>query len=293
MKSPVSQIGKGAAPLEAGLYLVATPIGNLRDITLRALDVLSGCDVIACEDTRVTRKLLEHYGIRTPSLSYHEHNASSVRPKIMQMLREGKSVALVSDAGTPLISDPGYKLVRDCVGQNMKVTPVPGASSVLAGLTLSALATDRFFFGGFVPSRTAACRSFARELAPVPATLVLFESPNRLAASLAVFAEVMGEREVAVTRELTKKFEEARRGTLPQLAQHYAGSDAPKGEVVLVIAPPGDEAAHAGTAPDLEAMLAKAMAKQSLRDAVAEVSALSGVPRKQVYELALKRRDGE
>lgn len=290
MKPTPSQIRNAETPpLMPGLYLVATPIGNLRDITLRALDVLNGCDLIACEDTRVSRKLLDHFGVRTAVQSYHEHNAARERPKLLQRIAEGQSVALVSDAGTPLISDPGYKLVREAVQQGYGVTAIPGASSVLAGLCVSALSTDRFFFGGFLPSRESACRKLARELAVIPATLVLFESPARLSKSLPVLAEVLGAREAAVTRELTKKFEEIRRGSLPELAEYYATAVSPKGEVVLVIA--FADAADGESAFDLEAMLGKAMAKLSLRDAVAEVSVLTGAPRKQIYELALKLRN--
>lgn len=276
-------------PLAPALYLVATPIGNLRDITLRALDVLKGADIVACEDTRVTRVLLSHYGIPTRTMAYHEHNAASARPKLLKMLSEHKAVALVSDAGTPLISDPGFKLVREVVEAGYDVVPVPGASSVLAGLCLSALPTDRFFFAGFLPNKESAVKSLAQEFASLQSTLVFFDTPNRLAKSIPALASVLGPRPAAVVRELTKKFEEARRGTLTELAEYYTNNAAPKGEVVVVIGAGSSKDTPA--LPDLESLLRKLMARQSLRDAVAEVTGITGAPKKLVYELALKIRD--
>lgn len=276
-------------PLAPALYLVATPIGNLRDITLRALDVLKGADIVACEDTRVTRVLLSHYGIPTRTMAYHEHNAASARTKLLKMLSEHKAVALVSDAGTPLISDPGFKLVREVVEAGYDVVPVPGASSVLAGLCLSALPTDRFFFAGFLPNKESAVKSLAQEFACLQSTLVFFDTPNRLAKSIPALASVLGPRPAAVVRELTKKFEEARRGTLTELAEYYTNNAPPKGEVVVVIGAGSSKDTPA--LPDLESLLRKLMARQSLRDAVAEVTGITGAPKKLVYELALKIRD--
>ncbi len=223
-----------------GLYIVATPIGNLRDITLRALDALNAADLIVCEDTRVSGKLLSHYGISKPTLSYNDHNGPERRPKIMAALTEGKCVALVSDAGTPLVSDPGYKLVREAIERGFYVTTLPGASSVLSALCLSGLPTDRFLFAGFLPAKKEACRKAIQTLANVPSTLVLFESARRLPETLALLQEVLGNREAAVVREITKLYEESRRGTLQELHAHYEKAGAPKGEVVIVVGPPGE-----------------------------------------------------
>src|SRR5215510_13533176 len=227
-----------APPLPAGLYLVATPIGNLRDITVRALEVLAAADLIACEDTRVTRKLLDHYGIATPLTSYHEHNAAEARPKLIARLADGAAIALVSDAGTPLVSDPGYKLVREARAAGTNVTALPGASAVLAALTLSGLPTDRFLFEGFLPAKEEARRARITELKRIPATLVLFESGARLAAALADLAAELGPRQAAICRELTKLYEEIRRGDLGTLAREAAHADEPRGEIVIVVAPP-------------------------------------------------------
>src|SRR5262244_806328 len=225
-------------PLTGGLYLVATPIGNLRDITVRALEVLAAVDLIACEDTRVTRKLLDRYGIATPLSSYHEHNAAQARPRLLARLREGAAIALVSDAGTPLVSDPGYKLVREARASGASVTAVPGASAVLAAVTLSGLPSDRFFFEGFLPAKEAARRARINELKRIPATLVLFESGARIAAALADLAAELGPRQAAICRELTKLHEEVRRGDLGTLARETAQADEPRGEIVIVVAPP-------------------------------------------------------
>jgi 16S rRNA (cytidine1402-2'-O)-methyltransferase len=268
-----------------GLHLVATPIGNLRDVTWRALDTLAGADVIACEDTRVTRKLLDHYGIETPLTPYHEHNAAEARPRLLGRLGDGGAVALVSDAGTPLISDPGYKLVRAVQEAGFAVTALPGASAVLTALGVAGLPTDRFFFEGFLPPREGARRARLSELARIPATLVMFESGPRLAASLADLAAVLGPREAAVCRELTKRFEEVRRGDLAVLAQHYATADAPRGEIVVVVAPPPEEAPP--EAEEVDALLRQALARASVKDAVAEVAAATGLARRDVYQRAL------
>jgi 16S rRNA (cytidine1402-2'-O)-methyltransferase len=274
-----------APPLAAGLHLVATPIGNLRDITLRALDVLAAADLIACEDTRVTRKLLDHYGIRTPLTPYHEHNAAQARPKLLHRLDAGAAIALVSDAGTPLISDPGFKLVRAARAAGHAVTALPGASAVLAGLTVAGLPTDRFLFEGFLPAKAGQRRTRIAELARIPATLVLFETGARIAGALADLAAGLGPRPAAVCREMTKLHEEVRNGELPALAEAYAGGAENRGEFVVVVAPPTD----AGTigAHELDALLRQALARASVKEAVAEVAAATGVGRREVYQRAL------
>ncbi len=271
--------------LAGGLYLVATPIGNLGDITLRALQVLAGADLIACEDTRVTRKLLDRYAIATPVTAYHEHNAAKARPALLRRLGDGAAVALVSDAGTPLISDPGFKLVRAAQDGGHLVTAVPGPSAVLTALTIAGLPTDQFFFAGFLPPKQAARRSRIAELARVPGTLVLFESGPRIAASLADLAAGLGaNREAALCRELTKLHEEIRRGELDQLAQACAGGPL-RGEIVIVIAPP--QAAAQMDEAQSESLLHDALARLSLKDAVAEVAQLTGRRRREVYQNAL------
>ncbi len=270
-----------------GLYLVATPIGNTGDITLRALEVLKTADLVACEDTRVTAKLLTRFGIHAHTVPYHEHNAAGMRPKLLEKLRAGQVVALVSDAGTPLISDPGYKLVQAVVEAGLAVTALPGASAVLTALQLSGLPTDRFLFLGFLPNKAVARRAAIEEVAGLGATLVCYESAQRLAALLADLAGVLGPRPAAVARELTKLFEEVRRGTLPELAAHYAGAGPPKGEVVVVIGPPSDSDSETLDEAGLDAALRQALATSSLRDAVATVCRLSGQPRKAVYARAL------
>ncbi|HEY2134998.1 MAG TPA: 16S rRNA (cytidine(1402)-2'-O)-methyltransferase [Xanthobacteraceae bacterium] len=274
-----------AAPaLAPGLYLVATPIGNLADITLRALATLAGADLIACEDTRVTARLLGRYGIKTPLTPYHDHNATAARPKLLARVGAGAAVALVSDAGTPLISDPGYRLVRAAHAEGLAVTALPGASSVLTALAVAGLPTDRFFFEGFLPPKDAARRKRIGELMRLPATLVLFESGPRIAAALAALAEELGDRPAAICRELTKLHEEVRRGGLVDLARHYADGGETRGEFVLVIAPPE---APAPTQQDVDALLRDALQSQTLKDAVGAVAAATGEPRQQVYRRAL------
>ncbi len=276
-----------AAPLAPGLYIVATPIGNAADITLRALDVLARADLVLCEDTRVTAKLLTLHGLKRPLAAYHEHNAARMRPRIMARLGASEAIALVSDAGTPLVSDPGYKLVREASAAGFKVTTLPGASAPLAALVLSGLPSDRFLFAGFLPTRTVGRRKALAELAAVPATLLFFESPGRLADSLADMAAVLGPREAAVARELTKLYEEGRRGSLSELAAHQAAAGPPKGEIVVVVGPP-DEAAPGGGI-ELDAALDAALAGMSLRDAVDAVAAATGRHRREVYARALER----
>jgi len=285
-----------AAPsLPGGLHLIATPIGNLRDITLRALEVLAAADVIACEDTRITRRLLDHYGIATPLTPYHEHNAAAARPKLIARLAAGESIALVSDAGTPLISDPGFKLVRAARDAGHNVTSLPGASSTLAALTVAGLPTDRFFFEGFLPVKDGARRRRIAELANIPATLILFETGPRLARTLDDLAGTLNTRQAAVCRELTKLHEEVRRGDLPALAQAYADGAETRGEMVIVVAPPSPDAGQ----PDanaVDALLRQALARASVKDAVSEVAITTGRPRREIYQRALvltQSTDGE
>jgi 16S rRNA (cytidine1402-2'-O)-methyltransferase len=279
-----------APALEPGLYLVATPIGNLRDVTLRALETLAAADLIACEDTRVTRKLLDHYGISTKLTPYHDHNAAEARPRLLAKLAEGATIALVSDAGTPLVSDPGYKLVRAARDAGASVTALPGASAVLAGLTLAALPTDRFFFEGFLPSKAGQRRTRVAELARVPATLVLFESGPRIAAALADLSAGLGPRDAAICRELTKLHEEVRRGDLATLAREYSDAGEPRGEIVIVIAPPEPQGEL--SANDLDTLLRQALARLSVKEAVAEVAAVTGQSRRDVYQRALALAKG-
>lgn len=282
-----------ARPLPAGLYLVATPIGNLGDISLRALETLAAADTIACEDTRVSHKLLDRYGITAPLTPYHEHNAAAARPKLIERMKAGASIALISDAGTPLISDPGYKLVRAAQEEGIAVTAIPGASSVLAALNIAGLPTDRFFFEGFLPPKQQARRTRIGEIARVPATLVLFETGPRMSDMLADLAEVLGKREAAICRELTKLHEEMRRDALPALAVHYAEGGETRGEFVIVIAPP-DEDALAPSAEDVDSMLRQTLSEASLKDAVAIVADATGQPRREIYQraLALAKSDG-
>jgi len=271
--------------LASGLYVVATPIGNLGDMTLRGLATLAGADLIACEDTRVTRKLLDRYVITTPLTAYHDHNAAKARPGLLRRLADGASVALVSDAGTPLVSDPGYKLVCAARDAGHAVTALPGASALLAAMVVAGLPTDQFLFAGFLPPKQAARRTRIAELAPIPATIVLFETGPRLAATLADLAAGLGPRDAAVCRELTKLHEEIRRGDLNTLAQG-AGTGEVRGEIVLVIGPPAASAQPSND--DADAMLRDALARSSLKDAVAEIADATGLPRRQLYQRALE-----
>ena len=276
--------------LAPGLYVVATPIGNLADVTLRALSVLASADLVLCEDTRITRRLLDRYGLRPQLLAYHEHNAASVRPRVLAKLGEDETVALVSDAGTPLISDPGYKLVQAAIEAGHQVFPVPGASAALAALVVAGLPTDRFLFEGFLPAKAGQRKARVAEIAAIPATLVLYESGPRLAASLADLANGLGARDAAICRELTKKFEEVRRGTLAQLAAHYLETGAPKGEIVIVIAPPGAEA-NAVSPEALDTKLKAALKKLSVKDAADAIAGETGLKRRHVYQRALALAD--
>jgi 16S rRNA (cytidine1402-2'-O)-methyltransferase len=276
-----------AEPIRPGLHVVATPIGNLGDVSFRALATLAAADAIIAEDTRITKKLLAHYGIATPLVVYHEHNAAVMRPHLIARLEDGAALALVSDAGTPLISDPGFKLVAEALTRNIEVVPVPGASAVLAALMAAGLPTDRFFFEGFLPPKSAARRSRIAELAAVPGTLVFFESPRRLAESLADLAAVLGPRDAAIARELTKCFEAVRRAPLPELAAAVSAEGTPKGEIVVLVGPPAAEQPATSQAA-LDEKLARALEKHSVKDAAALVSAETGEPRRKVYARAIE-----
>jgi 16S rRNA (cytidine1402-2'-O)-methyltransferase len=272
-------------PLPAGLYLVATPIGNLSDVSLRTLAVLARAPLIAAEDTRHSKKLLSHFGIETRLTPYHEHNAECERPKLLARMRAGYAVALISDAGTPLISDPGYKLVREALDEGLMVTSIPGPSAVLAALTSAGLPTDTFLFAGFLPPKSGRRQARLVELKDAPATLILFETAPRLGKALADMAEVLGPREAVIARELTKLHETLMRGTLDALAQEIADAP-PKGEVVVVIAPPRAEETEMSDAR-IVADLKDALQSQSFRDAVRNVAQALNVKRSRVYELGL------
>ncbi|MDP9807408.1 16S rRNA (cytidine1402-2'-O)-methyltransferase [Rhizobium tibeticum] len=280
-----------ARPLEPALYLVATPIGNLGDITLRALETLAGADVLACEDTRVTRVLLDRYGIQNRPYAYHEHNAEEAGPRLMQALEAGKSVALVSDAGTPLVSDPGYRLAQSAIEAGYRVVPIPGASAPLAALVGSGLPNDAFLFAGFLPTKDKARRDRLAEFVAVSATLMFFESPHRIAATLAAAADVLGgDRVASVCRELTKTYEEFRRGTLAELAAHYADVDSVKGEIVLVIGPPPERPVEAA---DVDAILTDLARILPTSKAAAEASRLTGLSKKGLYQRLLDMKGGD
>lgn len=272
-----------AHPLKPGLYLVATPIGNLGDITLRALAVLAAADVIYCEDTRHSRTLLSHYAIRRPLQPYHEHNAAEQRPRVLTALERGKRVALISDAGTPLISDPGFKLTRAVIEAGHHVEHLPGPSAGIAALTISGLPSDAFLFAGFLPPKQQARQARLRDLAQVPATLIFYEAPQRTADALADMATVLGARAGAVARELTKLHEDVSRGTLADLADTYKGRDV-KGEIVILVAPPSEEAASDEV---VRQKIAAALEHMTLRDAAKAVSEALGVPKARVYDLGL------
>lgn len=275
-------------PLETGLYVVATPIGNLRDITLRALDILAGVSRVYAEDTRVSRKLMDAYGLKPRLAAYHEHNAEAAREEILNALSAGESVALISDAGTPLVSDPGYKLARAVIEAGHRVFPIPGASALLAGLVVSGLPSDRFAFAGFLPPKQAARRAALSELAEIDATLIFYESGPRLADSLADMAETLGPRPAAVARELTKMFEETRRETLDALAAHYARAGAPKGEIVVLVGPPPPKADVSDEA--LDAFLLGALGN-GVKEAASAAARDLGVPRRRAYARALELKD--
>ncbi len=272
-------------PLDPGLYIVATPIGNLGDITKRAADILARCDAVACEDSRVTAKLLNHLGIRKPLWRYDDHSSDHQREYLVSAMRD-KAVALVSDAGTPLISDPGYRLVRAAQEQGIPVTSLPGPSAAIVALTLSGLPSDRFLFSGFLPARDKARDDVLAELARIPATLVFYESAQRLGKALEAIAARLPGREVAVARELTKTFEECRRGTATALAAHYVDHP-PKGEIVLLVGPPSE---NSEAEIDVDTLLLAAMEQEKPSQAAAQVAKATGMDRKTLYARALELR---
>ncbi len=276
-----------ATPIAPGLHIVATPIGNLQDVSFRALNVLAAADAILAEDTRVTKTLLAHYGISTPLIAYNDHSAPVIRPRMIARLKEGQALALVSDAGTPLVSDPGYKLVEAAIAEGVAVTGVPGPSAVLSALVLSGLPTDRFFFEGFLPPKSAARRTRLDLLAGIPGTLVLFESARRLPDMLADAAAILGDRPAVVARELTKLFETVRRDRLPALAAAFAAEGPPRGEIVVLIGPPDGGAAPDDTDAALDARLRAALAAHSIKDAAALVADELRLPKRDVYQRAL------
>jgi 16S rRNA (cytidine1402-2'-O)-methyltransferase len=296
--TPAADAAAGLQPAEAspqtepapGLYLVATPIGNLADITLRALAVLRGADRIFCEDTRVTAKLLARYGIATPLASYHDHNAEQVRPVILTSLRRGERVALVADAGTPLVSDPGYKLVREAIAENLPITAIPGPTAAVTAVILSGLPPDAFLFAGFLPPRQAARRRALARWAAVEATLVFYETTPRLAGSLADMAEVLGNRTAAVARELTKLHEGVRRGRLADLAAHYRLAGPPRGEAVVIVGPP--ERREPDQA-EIDERLRTTLSELGVREAAAKLASETGRSRGELYRRALALRGGK
>ncbi len=286
----VGQTAVSARPLQAGLYIVSTPIGNLGDITLRALETLAAADILACEDTRVTRILLDRYGIRRRAFAYHEHNEADATPRLVEAVAAGQSVALVSDAGTPLVSDPGFRLVGAVAEAGLPVVPIPGASALLSALAVSALPTDAFFFAGFLSAKAGARNTRLAALKAVPGTLVFYESPRRLAVSLAAMADVLGpDRLATVSRELTKAFEEVRRDTLGGLAAHYAAADTPKGEIVVIVGPPG--VAPVPQAEDVDALLKSLVADMPTAKAAGEAARRTGLAKADLYKRLLALKD--
>lgn len=280
---------KSDSDLEGGLYIVATPIGNMGDITLRALETLRKVDVIACEDTREAGKLTTAYDIPADKVPYHDHNADEMRPRLIARLKAGDRVALISDAGMPMISDPGYKLARDAQEEGIYVTCLPGATASLTALVLSGLPSDRFMFAGFLPPKSAARKTALQEVAGVNATLIFYETAPRLADSLSDMAEILGNRQAAVARELTKKFEEVRRDTLAALAAHYESAGAPRGEIVVVVGAPGDAAADSWSDDAIDALILKMIDEEGMgvKDAAGFVAARSGRRRNDLYQRAL------
>ncbi len=282
-------MGSISPPLSGGLYLVATPIGTASDITIRALDILANADVLAAEDTRQARKLMDIHGVKLngrPLLPYHDHNGAGMRPRLLDAARAGKSVGYVSDAGTPLIADPGYALARDFIAAELPVTAAPGASAVLTALSVAGLPTDRFLFAGFAPTKSNARLAFFNEFRAVPATLVFYENPKRLAACFGAMVKVFGkDRSAAMCRELTKKFEEVRRGSLGELADYYADVPPPKGEAVVVLGPPAKTTA---SDEDIDAALSAALKNGSVKDAAAEVAEMFNLSRKPLYKRAVE-----
>ena len=273
-----------------GLTLVATPIGNLGDITQRALSCLRAADLVACEDTRVTRRLLSHFGIKANLIAYHDHNAARVLPGLIEKMAAGQRVCLVSDAGTPLISDPGLRLVQACHSNGISVTAAPGPSAAMTALSLAGLPTDRALFAGFLPVKAGPRQRELAALMAIPATLVLYEAPNRLAATLAACAALDAARPAAICRELTKRFEEIRRDNLDRLAAHYSEAGAPKGEIVLVIGPPERDATLTDPAA-VDAALRRALERHGVKQAASVVATETGLPKRELYQRALALRD--
>ncbi len=286
VKAEISRVA--ARGLQPGLHIVATPIGNLGDVTLRALCVLAAADAVYCEDTRHSRSLMTHFGLDAKLAAYHEHNAERERPRIIERLDAGQKIALISDAGTPLISDPGYKLVRDVVAAGHAVYALPGPCAAIAALTVAGLPTDSFMFAGFLPAKSGQRRTRLKELAAIPATLVFYEAPTRAAEALADMAAVLGDRQCALTRELTKLHEDVRRGSLLELANRIAGTTL-RGEVAIVVAPPSEQEV---TDDVINAALALALESASTRDAVRLVAERLGAAKTRVYDLAMSLKRG-
>ena len=282
--NPISPDASTQSKTSPGLYIVATPIGNLRDITLRALDILQSADHILAEDTRQTQKLLNVYNIKAHLTAYHDHNVAKMLPKVLSWLDSGKTIVQVSDAGTPLISDPGFKLVRAAIEHGHKIFPVPGASAPMAALVMAGLPSDKFLFGGFLPNKSAARRSALIEYLSLKATLIFFESPNRLVDSLHDVQSVLGDRPAVIAREITKKYEEARRGTISELIESCQASP-PKGEIVLLIGPPLEK--QMWSREDVDTALKKKLPELGAKRASAEVAELSGWAKRSVYQRAI------
>lgn len=277
--------------LTEDLYIIATPIGNMGDISFRAIEILKSVDVVLCEDTRTSSKLLHHYGIDVPKLAYHEHNEKEMRAKVVSMIKEGgKKLALISDAGTPLISDPGYKLIQECVKNDISFTSIPGACACINALVLSGMPSDKFLFAGFLPSKSSARKTAIREIEDITATVIFYETANRLVDSLKDIKEVLGDRNLAVARELTKKFEEVRRGVISELVDFYEKNGEPRGEIVLILEG-ADKDAIKFSQEDIDELLIKAMKQNSVKDASALVAEKTGVGKRDLYQRALELKD--
>ena len=273
-----------------GLTLIATPIGNLRDVTFRAVDALMEADHILCEDTRVSRKLLSHYSIKTKLISYHEYNATSLRPKILRSLQQGKKIALISDAGTPNISDPGYKLIESCLANDIQVSAIPGPTAVIAALSISGLPTDNFYFGGFLPSKTTARKKTFSSLKALDTTLIFYESPARLVACLHDSLEYFAGRTAVVARELTKLHEDVRRAEISELYTFYKGLIRVRGEIVFLISPPRKEALYLNH-DQIRKLLKERLANETLKDAAKNLAREYEISRSLVYKLALEMKN--
>jgi len=277
--------------LTEDLYIIATPIGTMGDISFRAIEILKSVDVVLCEDTRTSSKLLHHYGIDVPKLAYHEHNEKEMRAKVVSMIKEGgKKLALISDAGTPLISDPGYKLIQECVKNDISFTSIPGACACINALVLSGMPSDKFLFAGFLPSKSSARKTAVREIEDITATVIFYETANRLFESLKDIKEVLGDRNLAVARELTKKFEEVRRGLISELVDFYEKNGEPRGEIVLILEG-ADKDAIKFSQEDIDELLIKAMKQNSVKDASALVAEKTGVGKRDLYQRALELKD--